>query len=82
MKLTEVQARLPHSQLIEDAVDSSWISHIDGEYQDDGTFLVIMTTLAGREYELYGVDKKTYHAWLRAPSKGKFWWAYIRDRVS
>ena len=82
MKLTEVQKRFPYSQLIEDSVDSSWIAHIDGEYQDDGTFLVIMTTLDGREYELYGVSKQLYSQWLRAPSKGKFWWTNVRDLVS
>ena len=81
MKLSDLKIRYTHDRLVEDAVDSSWISHIDGEYQDDGTFLVIMTTLDGREYELYGVGKQLFHQWLKAPSKGKFWWSHVRDLV-
>lgn len=82
MKISEMQNRLNHNKLLEEPVDSSWIADIDAEYQDDGTLLVIMTTLDGREYELPGIDKKTYREWLKAPSKGRFWWSRIRDLVT
>lgn len=67
--------------LTEEPVDSSWIADIELEYQEDGTYLVIMTTNAGREYELAGVDKRTYQQWLATGSKGKFWWDRIKDQL-
>lgn len=68
--------------LTEKPVDSSWIADIELEYQDDGTYIVIMTTLNGREYELPGIDKKTYQEWISAGSKGSFWWDRIKDQIS
>lgn len=67
--------------LTEEPVDSSWIADIELEYQEDGTYVVIMTTHQGREYELYGVDKKTYNQWLASGSKGEFWWDQIKDQL-
>lgn len=69
-------------QLNEESVDSSWISDIELEYQDDGTYIVIMTTRQGREYELRGIDKKTYKQWLATGSKGSFWWDRIKPQLA
>jgi hypothetical protein len=44
------------------------------------TLRVVFAT--GVTYDYYGVDEQTYRHLLQAPSKGKYFHRYIRDRFN
>lgn len=68
------------AQLItEGRVRSSWIARID--YEDDEN-LVVLSLKSGAQYEVDNVPAIVFRAWLRAPSKGKFWHKRIRGKFA
>ncbi len=67
MRMTEI------AQIDEVSVMSSWIA--DLSYQDRVLYLTLKN---GRRYQILGLNPAMARAWLRAPSKGKFWHSNIR----
>ena len=57
------------------AVISSNIDEIGYEYGDD---ILEVWFLSGGRYIYYGVPQKVYDRFLKARSKGKYFWRYIR----
>jgi hypothetical protein len=64
--------------LIEEPVKSSWIADLTYVEFDDGSGGVNMTTLGGKTYFIENVPYETYERWMRALSKGKFWWSDVK----
>jgi len=64
--------------LREEPVISSWIGDLSYVKFSDGTGGVQMTTNNGRTYFIDGVPEEEYNDWMRAPSKGKYWWTDIK----
>jgi len=59
------------------AIDSSTITWAD---YDDDTQTLTITFKNGGVYEYSHLDTKTYADFLDAPSQGKFFSRYIRDK--
>ncbi|MBE7619272.1 KTSC domain-containing protein [Gluconacetobacter entanii] len=59
------------------AVFSSAISRI--EY-DAGTHVLSIWFRSAKRYDYYGVPISVYTAFLNAPSKGRYYDSYIKDR--
>lgn len=64
--------------LTEEPVKSSWIADLTYVEFKDGSGGVNMTTHGGRTYFIEDVPYETYEQWMKALSKGKFWWSDIK----
>lgn len=61
--------------LLEKAVMSSWISDI--KYNRSKKILY-MTLGNGRVYSIDNFTRREFERWHRAPSKGRFWHAFVK----
>lgn len=61
--------------LCEQPVLSSWISELNYDPEEQ---MVILVLKGGKSYEFPGIPQKLYNKWLKAPSKGKFYWRKIK----
>lgn len=57
-------------------VNSSWINTLDYDEQNN----VLMRLKNGTAYIIKQVPEELYNRWLRAPTKGKFWHANIKQK--
>ena len=57
-------------------VSSSFVDRIC--YQDDARYLLV--SLNGTYYHYCGVPERVFSSWLQAPSKGRFYNAYVKGR--
>jgi len=64
--------------LVEEPVKSSWIEDLTYVEFEDGSGGVNMTTKGGRTYFIEDVPYEVYERWMKALSKGKFWWSDIK----
>jgi hypothetical protein len=65
---------------LERTVPSTAIRRTD--YDPESHKLSVWFVPSGDRYEYEGVEPETYGAFRRAPSKGRFFNAFIRDRYS
>lgn len=61
----------------EEPVLSSWISDLTLQNNERD---VTMALGNGRRYAVYNVGPQNYTAWVRSPSKGKFWHSNIKGK--
>ncbi len=71
MRFTEIQF------LIEKPVMSSWITNLVLTRQEKQ---LVMTLNNGRKYRIDNFTRYKFDMWNRAPSKGKFWHQFVKNK--
>lgn len=73
---TTRKAPLP---IISKRVNSSWIDTIKFNPNNDK---MAFRLRGGRNYVYVKANPTMFNSWVHAGSKGKWWWAYLRNRTS
>lgn len=63
--------------LLEKPVESSWITNLT--YNRPNRVLT-MRLANGRSFAIPGISRATFEQWTKAPSKGRFFHKYIKDK--
>lgn len=56
-------------------VESSWIRSLDFNH---ALGVCVLKLKSGQNYDINGMDSKTYYRWIKAPSKGVFFHRYVK----